>query len=91
MKFFNKLSSLGKTYSKATILYNKDHNVKDDKTWTEGPSMTEERSRHSCALFKSPQYGHTDTVIVAGGSRGRSLYSTEVLNLDSSNSWKSGK
>jgi uncharacterized protein YaaQ len=77
----------GKTYSKATFFYNKD-----DKTWTEGPSMNTEKSRHSCELFKSPQYGHTDTVIITGGSNniGENLASTELLNLES-NSWQSGK
>jgi hypothetical protein len=73
------------TVSKATIYYNTDH-----KTWTDGPSMTIGRERHSCALFKSPQHGHTDTVIVTGGYNARLLASTEYLNLES-NSWQSGK
>jgi hypothetical protein len=76
----------GKTYSKATYYYNTDH-----KTWTDGPSMITARNEHSCALFKSPQHGHTDTVIVTGGWNGDNLASTEILNLDTSNSWKSGK
>jgi hypothetical protein len=74
------------TYSKATFFYNTDH-----KTWTEGPSLITGRSSHSCALFKSPQHGHTDTVIVTGGNNGGFLDSSEFLYLDSSNSWKSGK
>jgi hypothetical protein len=73
------------TYSKATYYYNTDH-----KTWTDGPSLTIGRSIHSCALFKSPQHGHTDTVIVTGGYNGGLLASTEFLNLES-NSWQSGK
>jgi hypothetical protein len=74
------------TYSKATWFYNTDH-----KTWTDGPSLTIGRESHSCALFKSPQHGHTDTVIVTGGWNGaKKLASTEMLNLDS-NSWESGK
>jgi hypothetical protein len=71
--------------SKATYYYNTDH-----KTWTDGPSMTIGRSSHSCALFKSPQHGHTDTVIVTGGAETSLLASTEYLNLES-NSWESGK
>jgi hypothetical protein len=75
-----------RTYSKATIFYNKD-----DKTWTNGPSIITGRAGHSCALFKSPQHGHTDTVIVTGGyNRANELASTEFLNLES-NSWESGK
>jgi hypothetical protein len=74
------------TYSKATWFFNTDH-----KTWTDGPSLTIRRYRHSCALFKSPQHGHTDTVIVTGGWNGaNNLASTEMLNLDS-NYWQSGK
>jgi hypothetical protein len=72
-------------YSKATWFYNTDH-----KTWTDGPSLILGRSSHSCALFKSPQHGHTDTVIVTGGYNGTALASTELLNLDSSY-WQSGK
>jgi hypothetical protein len=68
--------------SKATFFYNTDH-----KTWTDGPSLTIGRSNPSCALFKSPQHGHTDTVIVTGGYN---VASTEFLNLES-NSWQSGK
>jgi hypothetical protein len=68
-----------------TFFYNTDH-----KTWTDGPSLTIGRSSHSCALFKSPQHGHTDTVIVTGGYNGDDLASTEYLNLES-NSWQSGK
>jgi hypothetical protein len=75
----------GGTYSKATYYYNTDHN-----TWTDGPSLTIGRDDHSCALFKSPQHGHTDTVIVTGGFDGGELASTEFLNLES-NSWQSGK
>jgi hypothetical protein len=72
--------------TKATYYYNTDH-----KTWTDGPSLTIGRFGHSCALFKSPQYGHTDTVIVTGGfNNGEFLASTEYLNLES-NSWQSGK
>jgi hypothetical protein len=74
------------TNSKATWFYNTDH-----KTWTDGPSLTIARhAHHSCALFKSPQHGHTDTVIVTGGWNGATLASTELLYLDS-NSWQSGK
>jgi hypothetical protein len=76
------------TESKATFFYNTDH-----KTWTDGPSLTIGRSSHSCALFKSPQHGHTDTVIVTGGIGGYNAVkhaSTEFLNLES-NSWQSGK
>jgi hypothetical protein len=73
------------TYSKATWFYHTDH-----KTWTDGPSLTIGRYEHSCALFKSPQHGHTDTVIVTGGWNGATLASTELLYLDS-NSWQSGK
>jgi hypothetical protein len=73
------------TRSSATFYYNTDQ-----KTWTDGPPLKTGRAGHSCALFKSPKHGHTDTVIVTGGS-GEFLASTEVLNLDSSNSWKSGK
>jgi hypothetical protein len=73
------------TRSKATFFYDINH-----QTWTEGPSLIAERSVHSCALFKSPQHSHTDTVIVTGGSNGQSgLASTEILNLNS-NSWTSG-
>jgi hypothetical protein len=75
--------------TKATYYYNTDH-----KTWTDGPSLTIGRFTHSCALFKSPQYGHTDTVIVTGGMMNSEpiefLASTEYLNLES-NSWQSGK
>jgi hypothetical protein len=72
--------------SKASFYINTDHN-----TWTYGPSLTIGRSSHSCALFKSPQHGHTDTVIVTGGfNGGDSLASTEFLILES-NSWQSGK
>jgi hypothetical protein len=75
-----------RTRSKATFFYNTDH-----KTWTVGPSLILGRSSHSCALFKSPQHGHTDTVIVTGGYISRYLAaSTEFLNLES-NSWESGK
>jgi hypothetical protein len=73
------------TRSKATFYHNTDH-----KTWTDGPSLITGRGYHSCALFKSPQHGHTDTVIVTGGHKGYDLASTEFLNLDS-NSWESGK
>jgi hypothetical protein len=73
------------TYSKATVFYNTDR-----KTWTDGPSLTIGRRSHSCALFKSPQHGHTDTVIVTGGYNGGYLAITEYLNLES-NSWQSGK
>jgi hypothetical protein len=73
------------TRSNATYYYNTDH-----KTWTDGPSLTIGRSVHSCALFKSPQHGHTDTVIVTGGWNDGSIDSTELLNLES-NSWQSGK
>jgi hypothetical protein len=64
----------------------------DDKTWSNGPPLITARSDHSCALFKSPQYGHTDTVIVTGGGGGGDtiLKSTEFLVLDS-NSWTSGR
>jgi hypothetical protein len=72
-------------FSKATWFYHTDH-----KTWTDGPSLTIGRSYHSCALFKSPQHGHTDTVIVTGGSNAKNLASTEMLNLDS-NYWQLGK
>jgi hypothetical protein len=73
-------------FLKATWFYNTDH-----KTWTDGPSLTIGRYLHSCALFKSPQHGHTDTVIVTGGRNGGNyLASTEFLNLDS-NYWQSGK
>jgi hypothetical protein len=74
------------TSSKFTWFYNTDH-----KTWTDGPSLILGRYYHSCALFKSPQHGHTDTVIVTGGGNGTNyLASTELLNLES-NSWQSGK
>jgi hypothetical protein len=77
------------TFSKATFYYNFE-----DKIWTDGPSLTIGRSFHSCELFKSPQYGHTDTVIVTGGQfgqNGQALASTEILNLNSNNpSWTSG-
>jgi hypothetical protein len=73
------------TSSKATWFYNTDH-----KTWTDGPSLILGRISHSCALFKSPQHGHTDTVIVTGGINAKNLASTELLNLDS-NYWQSGK
>jgi hypothetical protein len=73
-----------KTWSEATFFYNSDH-----KTWSEGPLLITARVGHSCALFKSPQHGHTDTVIVTGGFNGVVLDSTEFLNLDS-NSWTSG-
>jgi hypothetical protein len=73
------------TTSKGTFFYNTDH-----KTWTDGPSLTIGRSGHSCALFKSPQHDHTDTVIVTGGKNAGSIDSTEFLNLES-NSWQSGK
>jgi hypothetical protein len=73
------------TFSKATFFFNTDH-----KTWTNGPSLILGRNYHSCALFKSPQHGHTDTVIVTGGYNGGHLASTEFLNLDR-NSWESGK
>jgi hypothetical protein len=74
--------------SKATFYYNTDHN-----TWTDGPPLITGRGGHSCALFKSPQHGNTDTVIVTGGYNGNLDYlaSTEFLNLESSNSWESGK
>jgi hypothetical protein len=73
------------TRSKATFYYNHDH-----ETWTEGPSLVSERSGHSCSLFKSPQHGHTNIVIVTGGFNGNEyLTSTEILNLNS-NSWASG-
>jgi hypothetical protein len=70
--------------SKATFYYNNDQ-----QTWTEGPSLITGRNEHSCAQFKSPQHGHTDTVIVTGGFNGEFLASTEFLNLDS-NSWTLG-
>jgi hypothetical protein len=70
--------NLPTTSSNATFFYNTDH-----KTWTDGPSMITGRAEHSCALFKSPQHGHTDTVIVTGGSDVYSLASTEFLNLES--------
>jgi hypothetical protein len=72
--------------SKDTFFYNIDH-----QTWTEGPKLLSGRSDHSCALFKSPQHGHTDTVIVTGGLNGNGQYqaSTEFLNSDSK-SWTSG-
>jgi hypothetical protein len=75
------------TKSKATFYYSTDH-----MTWTEGPSLKTGRSDFSCALFKSPQHGYTDTVIVTGGFNDawHDLASTEFLNLDS-NSWISGK
>jgi hypothetical protein len=74
------------TNSKATWFYNTDH-----KTWTDGPSLTIGRFFHSCALFKSPQHGHTDTVIVTGGNNAiTAQHSTEIMNLDS-NYWQSGK
>jgi hypothetical protein len=74
------------TGSKATFYYNTDH-----ETWTEGPSLITGRAGHSCALFKSPQDGTTDTVIVTGGysSGGSYLASTEFLHSDSQ-SWTSG-
>jgi hypothetical protein len=75
----------GGTKSNATWFYHTDHNI-----WTDGPSLILGRSSLSCALFKSPQHGHTDTVIITGGYNGESLASTEFLNLDS-NSWESGK
>jgi hypothetical protein len=74
-----------RTRSKASIYYNTDH-----MTWTDGPSLTIGRTGHSCALFKSPQHGHTDTVIVTGGQNAGNLASTEFLSLES-NSWQSGK
>jgi hypothetical protein len=70
---------------KATFFFNTDH-----KTWTDGPSLITGRMVHSCALFKSPQHGHTDTVIVTGGIGGTPLASTEFLKLGSNN-WQSGK
>jgi hypothetical protein len=73
------------TTSKATWFYNTDH-----KTWTDGPSLILGRHSHSCALFKSPQHGHTDTVIITGGVNNDAIASTELLNLES-NSWESGK
>jgi hypothetical protein len=81
------------TSSKKTFFFNTDHN-----TWTDGPSLTIGRDNHSCALFKSPQHGHTDTVIVTGGyglgdaynDGHKHLASTEYLNLES-NSWQAGK
>jgi hypothetical protein len=51
----------GGTRVKTTFYYNSDY-----KTWTEGPSLITGTSYHSCALFKSPKHGHTDTVIVTG-------------------------
>jgi hypothetical protein len=71
----------------STFYYNTD-----EKTWSNGPPLITARSDHSCALFKSPQYGHTDTVIVTGGGGGGDtiLKSTEFLVLDS-NSWTSGR
>jgi hypothetical protein len=71
--------------SNSTYYYNTDH-----KTWTDGPSMITGKAQHSCALFKSPQHGHTDTVIVTGGYNSGYPASPEILNLDS-NSWRSGK
>jgi hypothetical protein len=82
------LADRTRTSSKATFFYNTDH-----KTWTDGPSLILGRSSHSCALFKSPHHGHTDTVIVTGGynsGNNASLASTEFLKLDS-NYWQSGK
>jgi hypothetical protein len=76
---------LDDTRSKATFYYNTDH-----KTWTDGPSLIKGRNTHSCALFKSPQHGHTDTVIVTGGYNAGLLASTEYLNWES-NSWQLGK
>jgi hypothetical protein len=74
------------TRSKATFYFNSD-----SETWTPGPSLITGRSAHSCALFKSPLHGHTDTVIVTGGyNNGDFLKSTEWLQLDSTNSWTSG-
>jgi hypothetical protein len=70
---------------KATFFFNTDH-----KTWTDGPSLITGRTAPSCALFKSPQHGHTDTVIVTGGIGGNPLASTEFLKLGSNN-WQSGK
>jgi hypothetical protein len=71
--------------STSTFFFNNEH-----ETWTEGPSLITGRRRHSCALFKSRQHWHTDTVIVTGGYNGSGyLASTEFLNLNS-NSWTSG-
>jgi hypothetical protein len=67
--------------------YNSDHEI-----WTEGPSLISGgRYSPSCALFKSPHHGHTDTVIFTGGYNGGNLVSTEFLKLDSGNSWTLGK
>jgi hypothetical protein len=59
----------------------------------EGPLLNTGRPILSCAMFKSPQYSHTDTVIVTGGMDDNFQYldSTEFLNLESSNSWTLGK
>jgi hypothetical protein len=73
------------TSSKATFYYNTDH-----QTWTEGPSMYTARDEHSCALFKSPLHGYTDTVIVTGGLNSQYLASTEFFNVDNT-FWTSGK
>jgi hypothetical protein len=72
------------TVSKATLFYNSDH-----QTWTEGPSLITGRAYHSCALFKDPQQGHIDTVIVTGGGMNYEA-STKFFYLDT-NSWTSGK
>jgi hypothetical protein len=76
------------TSSKATSYFNFE-----DKIWTVGPSLMTGRYIHSCALFKSPQYGNTDTVIVTGGHNelDNASTSTEILNFYSNNpSWTSG-
>jgi uncharacterized protein YaaQ len=73
------------TWSKATFYCNHNH-----QTWSEGPSLITARTSHSCALFKSPLHGHTDTVIVTGGYKGDWLDSTEFLNLDTGDSWTLG-
>jgi hypothetical protein len=76
------------TSSKATSYFNFE-----DKIWTVGPSLMTGRFIHSCALFKSPQYSYTDTVIVTGGhnEQDNASTSTEFLNVYSNNpSWTSG-
>jgi hypothetical protein len=74
------------TVSKATFFYNSDH-----QTWTEGPSLINGRYYHSCALLKNTLLGHTDIVIVTGGTNDGDLASTEFFNSLSSNSWITGK
>ena len=72
-------------YSAKTFVYNVDKN-----SWFNGPSMSTDRQRHSCAEVRD-RYGKITKIVVAGGydSGRQNLWTTEIYDVGS-NVWYNG-